>query len=234
MPEQWDMLTSSQEGILASHSVLPGSDEARQMTATSGQSLLALYENSSLAGSLAKTLLATSTWGSTRCWLTWKEKVTPGKRLLFQLVPSTPRIEEIELGLWPTPKTGQQGMSAKTSGRPVEKSTHLTTQVALAEGMINPATGRLWPTPRANDAEKRGRIANDPRNGLPAAVLWPTPTASMHKGSSPASLTRKNGRDRTNDRLDHKMQATEGSGQLNPEWVEWLMGYPIGWTDLER
>ena len=21
-------------------------------------------------------------------------------------------------------------------------------------------------------------------------------------------------------------------GQLNPQWVEWLMGYPIGWTDL--
>lgn len=23
-------------------------------------------------------------------------------------------------------------------------------------------------------------------------------------------------------------------GQLNPQWVEWLMGYPDGWTDLER
>jgi DNA (cytosine-5)-methyltransferase 1 len=22
-------------------------------------------------------------------------------------------------------------------------------------------------------------------------------------------------------------------GQLNPDWVEWLMGWPIGWTDLE-
>ena len=22
------------------------------------------------------------------------------------------------------------------------------------------------------------------------------------------------------------------TGQLNPEWVEWLMGYPIGWTEL--
>ena len=21
-------------------------------------------------------------------------------------------------------------------------------------------------------------------------------------------------------------------GQMNPEWVEWLMGYPIGWTEL--
>ena len=26
--------------------------------------------------------------------------------------------------------------------------------------------------------------------------------------------------------------ATTIGGQLNPTWVEWLMGYPIGWTDL--
>ena len=23
-------------------------------------------------------------------------------------------------------------------------------------------------------------------------------------------------------------------GSLNPEWVEWLMGVPVGWTDLKR
>ena len=22
-------------------------------------------------------------------------------------------------------------------------------------------------------------------------------------------------------------------GKLNPQWVEWLMGWPIGWTDCE-
>jgi len=25
----------------------------------------------------------------------------------------------------------------------------------------------------------------------------------------------------------------QAGGQLNPDWVEWLMGYPIGWTGLE-
>jgi DNA (cytosine-5)-methyltransferase 1 len=24
-----------------------------------------------------------------------------------------------------------------------------------------------------------------------------------------------------------------GGGSLNPMWVEWLMGFPSGWTDLE-
>lgn len=90
-----------------------------------------------------------------------------------------------------------------------------------------------WPTPRANDAEKRGDFdINNPRNGLPAAVKrWPTPTASASKGSSPASLTRKSGADRSRDRLDHAVMASDG-GQLNPPWVEWLMGWPIGWTEL--
>jgi len=26
---------------------------------------------------------------------------------------------------------------------------------------------------------------------------------------------------------------TPPKGQLNPPWVEWLMGWPIGWTDLK-
>ena len=29
-----------------------------------------------------------------------------------------------------------------------------------------------------------------------------------------------------------KMSAGNG-GRLNPTWVEWLMGFPLGWTDLE-
>lgn len=61
---------------------------------------------------------------------------------------------------------------------------------------------------------------------------WPTPVASMSKGSSKASLTRKSGRDRSGDRLDHAIMASEG-GHLNAEWVEWMMGWPIGQTDLK-
>jgi hypothetical protein len=102
-----------------------------------------------------------------------------------------------------------------------------------AERPISGTVSGLWPTPKANDAEKRGNFdVTNPRNGLPAAAKsWPTPVASMSKGSSPASLTRKSGADRSNDRLDHAVMASDG-GQLNPTWVEWLMGWPIGWTDL--
>ena len=30
----------------------------------------------------------------------------------------------------------------------------------------------------------------------------------------------------------HMSMASGSGGQLNPTWVEWLMGFPLGWTDL--
>jgi hypothetical protein len=34
--------------------------------------------------------------------------------------------------------------------------------------------------------------------------------------------------------VDHGVQlANQIGGPLNPPWVEWLMGFPIGWTDCE-
>jgi hypothetical protein len=84
-----------QEDSHASHSVVPGSNEARMITATSGQKCCALYGKQSQLGSLVRMLLASSTWHSTRCVLTWKQKATKSNRLLFQLAPSTRRTEEI-------------------------------------------------------------------------------------------------------------------------------------------
>ena len=91
----------------------------------------------------------------------------------------------------------------------------------------------LWPTPCKSDQGRtsynaNNRIAQGHQEDLSTAVhvrMFPTPTATMHKGSSPAALTRKDGQDRSRDRLDHFLQSLEGSGQLNPTWVEWLMGW---------
>lgn len=106
------------------------------------------------------------------------------------------------------------------------------------------SAAKLWPTPTASLADKGGRITT--RKGREGGTLieavssrmWPTPcasasaSASASKGSSPAALKRKSGKDRSNDRIDHAVMASDG-GQLNPEWVEWLMGWPIGHTALK-
>ena len=90
------------------------------------------------------------------------------------------------------------------------------------------------PTPRGNDAEKRGAVSDDPRNELARFIRkYPTPTASMHRGSSEGALTRKSGKSRENDRLDFFIHALTGSvDPVNPEWVELYMGWPKGWTRL--
>ncbi len=62
---------------------------------------------------------------------------------------------------------------------------------------------------------------------------FPTPTVAMRRGSSEGALTRKNGRSRANDRLDYAVEKCGRNGRLNPPWVEWLMGWPIGWTALQ-
>jgi hypothetical protein len=63
--------------------------------------------------------------------------------------------------------------------------------------------------------------------------MFPTPRAAEWKGVGP--IGSKSHKHRLNrDYLDATVQEMEGvTGQLNPEWVEWLMGYPIGWTDLK-
>ncbi len=32
---------------------------------------------------------------------------------------------------------------------------------------------------------------------------------------------------------EERINMSQGNGgSLNPEWVEWLMGFPAGWTDI--
>ncbi len=55
---------------------------------------------------------------------------------------------------------------------------------------------------------------------LQAAVRWPTPTS------------RDRGADAPNRAGGPSLSANLVGGQLNPTWVEWLMGFPLAWTDL--
>lgn len=62
---------------------------------------------------------------------------------------------------------------------------------------------------------------------------FPTPSVAMCKGSSERALTRKDGRSRLRNRLDYWVERDGKHGRLNPEFVEWVMGWPIGWTAIE-
>ena len=234
--------TCLRQATPASPSRLPGSKKARQMTVTSGRTCLKSLSAKDPLGAFLKTLVVTSRWASTKCWLTWKTKATPQGRLLFQLAPSTPRTDATGSGLWATPRTtdgtgGPNKLDEK--GRRVSQTNpDLVFGAKLADQV------RMWPTPTVQDSNKATKKwREDHQNNLTAAVfnpekMFPTPTARDWKGGyTTNALTRKDGKSRATDSLENVAMGGVGaekySGQLNPTWVEWLMGFPIGWTDLK-
>ncbi len=76
-----------------------------------------------------------------------------------------------------------------------------------------------WGTPAANDANKTPHCEiHSKQAGLSRSV-----------GRAEAGLSRQNWPTAT----VFEMIANKGSGQLNPDWVEALMGVPLGWTSLD-
>ena len=95
-----------------------------------------------------------------------------------------------------------------------------------------------WPTPCATDykgsgqtGQLRDRLDYAAERGATKSKTynWPTPrTKGMCGGTGSWELLKKN----TTIEEARQMGAGNG-GQLNPTWVEWLMGWPRGWTDLK-
>jgi hypothetical protein len=73
--------------------------------------------------------------------------------------------------------------------------------------------------------------------------LWPTPRVSDIEGGVVKNVELRNGsysrKNKDGVRWGVKLKDAvhyseqDKAGSLNPQWVEWLMGYPEGWTDLE-
>lgn len=96
-----------------------------------------------------------------------------------------------------------------------------------------------WPTPTSSLGTKGGRITarkSRERGTLIEAVsqaLWPTPNASDATKWNHQSLAERKAKGQQ-IRLNHQAAPEGGKGgSLNPTWVEWLMGWPLGWTDLQ-
>jgi hypothetical protein len=66
----------------------------------------------------------------------------------------------------------------------------------------------------------------------PLTGVLPTPTFSQFKGTGPMGSKSQEKRLKKGH-LDASIQDLEGeTGKLNPDWEEWLMGFPPGWTNL--
>lgn len=95
------------------------------------------------------------------------------------------------LAAWPTPQARDFRSGEEARFLNPDRSKNLNDAVKLETSM--------WGTPRANDAEKRGNIAADPRNGLPGQVMdvpematWSTPnTMDGMEARSPEAMKKQ-------------------------------------------
>ena len=115
--------------------------------------------------------------------------------------------------LWPTPSVhvnyNRAGVSDKSGNG-------LSTAV------------NLWPTPHRNCSNGAGAHGDGGLNLQTAVSLWPTPTAS-----SATIQDMEQAKFSGNDSNRPKYSDVKSVGSLNPAWVEILMGFPLGWTDLD-
>ena len=243
-----------QEDFLASHSVQPGSDEARTMTVTSGRKCCELYRKSGPLGSLVRTLLVSSAWRSTRCYLTWKASATPARRLLFRLVPSTPRTGGTGSPFWVGTPTGAMSKRSDkfAQGRtpnPAEAAMMFPTPTARdckgANSIEHLSTGNhvaqlantvnLFPTPTARCGQTPCIHGEGGLDLATFAKLIPTVTtgAGMCGGSANYQRLKEMEDAGVISQEERRSMAAGNGGQLNPTWVEAMMGFPVGWTELE-
>lgn len=131
--------------------------------------------------------------------------------------------------LWPTPRARDHYPPDWTrEQRGAHQGDDLATAVAKKE---------KWPTPTTRDWKDGSAESckNVPVNGLLGRAVhkWPTPAAFDAKRGPQTEERMAKGLGGPN--LISVVVAEEGKrgGQLNPMWVEWLMGFPLGWTNLD-
>jgi DNA (cytosine-5)-methyltransferase 1 len=174
--------------------------------------------------------------------------MTLGGRL-WVLPMLEPRTKEKGFGWWRTPDTGaggtsgllKQGITHRPNGQPI--------QIRLVDQVNNP---HLWATPtvmdhlpirneealkRQYDKNRAGRTSHSTLREQvvypPPKQMWPTPQASDNRDRGNMSNPCIQRRVAMGKQIMLSQSVDPTSGQLNPTWVEWLMGWPAGWSDLK-
>jgi hypothetical protein len=156
---------------------------------------------------------------------TWPRSGLMRNGIAYQLPPLVRLTDEIGSGLWATPMPSDVDGGRTTKGKHRQSETGLRRQV-------------MWPTMTARDRHtlaKASRGAGSLERGqqwvpslVVAAHMWPTPAERdyRHPNAKPYS---ERGGGKKGEQLPNAV-----GGSLNPMWVEWLMGFPLGFTDLGR
>jgi hypothetical protein len=128
---------------------------------------------------------------------------------------------------WPTPRASDGEKSSGMSIRWKEAGRSPDTL---------PLAVKTWPTPTVNGNYNRKGLSPQSGDGLATAVAnFPTPCARDYRSPNLKPYSERGGGAKGEQLVNfvaHNAPAPTATGQLNPEWVEWLMDWPRGWTDL--
>ena len=107
----------------------------------------------------------------------------------------------------------------------------------------------LFPTPTCCQAPNTGSKTRGPKSLVAVAQtnwtpgeMWLTPTASEGlRVAFGQEANKKHWEKHPRSTLSEQVAVRDyergikwsDGGRLNPDWVEWLMGWPIGWSDLQ-
>ena len=158
----------------------------------------------------------------------WESSVTTAGRSSSALSMWVRHTCASDVGLLPTPTTpyGTRNNGARGDGT--------TYRTAGSPSLDTMARKGLWPTPTCDDANNITRASGDYQSLTRAA--WPTPTANDAFGAGSRNTPTPTAQDAENNASPSQARTTPplnsvAGGALNPTWVEWLLGYPLGWTD---
>ena len=191
----------------------------------------------------------------------WTKSGTMRNGVCWERPTLAHRTTENAAGFWHTPTVVQRTRSEagwekrrkarNATGRKTVPPGSLEEQVLMSGGTpcwdwnTSPANPRnetpkqmMIPTPRAQDALNRTNPCQYRRAGVPLAAwaaMFPTPrTGGICGGSgSYQKLKELMGKGVITPKERRGMVAGNG-GKLNPEWVELLMNFPIGWTEIRN
>ena len=90
-----------------------------------------------------------------------------------------------------------------------------------------------FPTPTVADSKNVGFNGSHQFNLHKYVALFPTPQATSWGCSGARERLKRLETEGEITEMERKAMSAGNGGKLNPTWVEWLMGFPLGWTDLD-
>jgi hypothetical protein len=157
------------------------------------------------------------------------------------------REQAVHPKMWPTPRVSDteggiaKGVEKRRGHYSRKNKKGMRWGVKLKDAVDYEEKQKMYPTPRSREgnagkAGSKGSIHNAKRGYLDGVVqeMYPTPTARDHKDTGKAVINSERNLLPQNIAKKNKRRWLKGGCALNSEWVEWLMGFPPGWTDEDN